>query len=201
MDSDWTVACGADDPIVVVPWNNADGSLFFIDLHTNPHAISEIPEARQYPALANALRRWNQPGSSVFTAKCDVWNYPARLFDAEDLPGFAHAQGSYVDLLPSDPAIYSSFEQGHSLIRRYASMARNIELADDTRSEWVFRPARIFSESSTTTRHGYAITLYAWGYGQTPQTASDAWTRALNALIAIVEGSSLAHLPVLRSEG
>lgn len=200
MDSDWTVACGAGDPIVVLPWNNVDRSLFFIDLRAHPETLDEIPEARQYPALANALHHWNRAGSSVFTAKCDVWNYPARLFDAEDLPGFAYAQGSYVDLLPSDPAIYSSFEQCESKIRQCAAMARNIELVD-ARSEWVLRPARIFSESSTTTRHGYAITLYAWGYGQAPRTASNAWTRVLDALVAIIENDAPAHLPIPRIEG
>ena len=86
MHADWTVACAADDPWVVVPWSREDETICYIDLRAAPQRLEEITEAVQYPCLAKALRRWNQPDTSLFTAKCDVWNYPARLFDAEDLP-------------------------------------------------------------------------------------------------------------------
>src|SRR5487761_1551469 len=110
MQSDWTVACAADDPEVVIPWAGKDPSLRFVDLRQAPDAIREIPEAAEYPRVAAALRRWNQPDTSLFTAKCDVWNYPAKLFDAEDLPEFDFARGSYIDLLSADPATLLSFE-------------------------------------------------------------------------------------------
>ncbi len=99
MEADWSVACGADDPIVVIPWSSADGSIRYIDLRDAPDRVNEIPEAAHHLALAAALRSWNQPDAPVFTAKCDIWTYAADSFDAEDLPGFAYAHASYIDLL------------------------------------------------------------------------------------------------------
>ena len=188
MDSDWTVACGAEDPEVVIPWAGKDPSLHFVDLRRSPEAILEIAEAAEYPCVAAALRRWNQPGTWLFTAKCDVWSYPAKLFDAEDLPEFEYARGSYIDLLCADAAAFASFEACERQLRALTEMARSIDLPA-CRSEWTLRPARIFpgggspSEATNSSRNGYAITFYSWGYGDTPQSAAVAWAAALQALI------------------
>lgn len=186
MDCDWTVACGVGDAVVVLPWHNADGSLRFIDLRERPDAIDQIPEARLYPALANALRRCNLPNGNIFTAKCDVWDYPARLFDAEDLPGFACARGSYLDLLPRDQDAFSNFNQCESILKRWTIASRAIDM-EDARAEWVLRPAQIFAADSSNGRYGYAVTLYCWGYGSTPEEAAAAWSRALDALSLLLE--------------
>lgn len=205
MDADWTIACAADDPVVAIPWSNASGTLAFIDLRARPQAIDEIPEARQYPAIAAALRRWNRPGSSIFTAKCDVWMYPAALFDGEDLPGFDFAQGSYVDLLPAKPSLFADFTACEAQLRAWTLAARAIALAD-ARSEWTLRPAQVSPSEGPLGQtsalpathpgpiHGYAITLYAWGYGPSPKSAADAWCRALDALTELVAAdTSLPH--------
>lgn len=190
MDADWSVACGAEDPALVLPWVTADGSLHYVDLRADPSAINNIAEARRYASIAAALRQWNQPGSPIFTAKCDVWNYAAELFDAEDLPGFPCAQACYIDLLPSDPAIFSDFSACERQLRHWTDLARRID-RDECRSEWTLRPARIVTLAPTAIHaspadeyvDGFASSLYVWGYGRSPQAAETIWEGALAALI------------------
>lgn len=180
MQSDWSVACGADDPTVVIPWTCEDGSIHYIDLRESPAMVDEISEAAQYPCVASALRRWNQPGSPLFTAKCDIWYYAADLFDADDLSEFAFAHGSYIDLLAARPDIFSDFAASELRLRGWSKVARSITLPEG-RCEWTLRPARIFSGERYT--DGFATTLYVWGYGASPQAAATAWSAALLALI------------------
>ncbi len=180
MQSDWSVACGAEDPMVVVPWACEDDSIHYIDLRESPARVDEIPEAANHLCVASALRRWNQPSSSLFTAKCDIWHYPADLFDADDLPDFAHAHGSYIDLLSADPNIFTSFSTSEMRLRGWSEAARSIPLPEG-RCEWTLRPSRIFSGERST--DGFATTLYVWGYGSSPLAAANAWSAALLALI------------------
>jgi hypothetical protein len=188
MHADWTVACGADDPEVIIPWAGKDPSLRYIDLRTAPDLIREIPETREYPCIAAALQRWNQPDSLLFTAKCDVWSYPAKLFDAEDLPGFADARGSYIDLLHVDPATFTNFEACERQLRAWTDISRSIDLPA-CRCEWTLRPARIFygfappASAADLSKNGFSTTLYTWGYGNSPEAAAVAWDDAVKALI------------------
>ena len=189
MDADWSVACGADDPLVVIPWRNISGTVTYIDLRAFPAGIKDIPEAVQYPTLAVALQRWNQSDSPVFTAKCDVWVYPADLFDVEDLPGFAFAQGSYIDIIQRRSSLFDDFSAAEEQLRRWTQTARSFDLPDG-RCEWSLRRAWIASAeevpaTSTDTHYhkGFATTLYVWGYGSSPQAASSAWTQALESFI------------------
>ncbi len=193
MDADWSVECGGDDPFVVIPWQNASGTLTYIDLRlelrSNPNAIEQIPEAKQYPALAAALRRWNHATSPLFTAKCDVWSYAAKLFDADDLPGFAFARGSYVDLIPVATQWLQDFATAEAQLRRWTKSARAIS-APDARCEWILRRAMLAKPATTPAKEtaerylqGYATTLYVWGYGASEPAAATAWSCALECLI------------------
>lgn len=191
MHADWTVACAADDPWVVVPWSSKDETICYIDLRAAPERLEEIPEAAQYPCIAKALRRWNQPDTSLFTAKCDVWNYPAKFFDAEDLPDFDYAHGSYIDLLPIDAEMFSSFAACERQLRMWTEIARSIDLPA-SRCEWTLRPSRIMpshlqpsvvAAKKSLPRDGFATSLYVWGYGSSPQSAASAWVAAVESLI------------------
>jgi hypothetical protein len=182
MESDWTVACAADDPFVVVPWSNADTSLRYIDLRVDPQAIGEIEEARKFPAIAAALRCWNSAGAAMFTVKCDVWNYPAKLFDAFDLNGFAHAHASYVDLVSTDQKVFASFTACERLLRDGTQATQDVE-GENARCEWVLRPAQMFGTDSDPALNGFAVTLYVWGYGANPQEAEAACSIALRGII------------------
>lgn len=184
---------------MVVPWQNASGSLRYLDLHATPGLVREIPEAVQWPVLEKALRHWNAAGSPIFTAKCDVWTYPADLFDAEDLPGHAFAQGSYVDLVAVAPSLYASFAAAEAQLRRWNGASRCLDVRD-ARCEWTLRralltPQDAMSESTqkNCAEDGFATTLYVWGYGPGPQQAAESWTSAMVSLIdavltAFVEG-------------
>jgi hypothetical protein len=200
MEADWSVACGADDPVVVVPWGgevrdpSTGEPIQFIDLRSTLDAILEIPDAVEYPDLAVILRSWNRPDAAVFTAKCDVWNYPEKFFDAEDLPGFAFAHGSYIDLFPTNPAIFCSFTASERRLRCWTEAARSI-LLPASRCEWTLRPAQVLPPVNAIFAQigapppfsgGFATSLYVWGYGQSPHEAALAWSSALLALEEIV---------------
>ena len=54
MLAEWSAECSAEDPVLVVPWNDpggnsAFGNSRFIDLRSNPHGFDAIPEAEQHP--------------------------------------------------------------------------------------------------------------------------------------------------------
>lgn len=183
MESDWSAECGSEDPWVVVPWEGvtaSDPSLRFFDLRAEPDPILEIPDAARYPALAEALKAWNTP--AVFTAKCDVWHYAASAFDAVDLPGFACAHASYVDLLPGASAEFESFARAESLVRRGAERAADLP-APEARCEWIVRRSRISLADAAPRGDGFAVTLYVWGYGESESAAASAWGHALRSLI------------------
>ncbi len=186
MQSDWSVECGAADPFVAIPWASEDSTIYYIDLRETPVRVKEIPDAARYPCLSAALLRWNRPGSPIFTAKCDVWAYAADLFDADDFPEFAYAHACYIDLLSADAAAFSSFTASEAELKRWDDLARSIPQAD-SRCEWTLRSARIFIDQ----RHsdGFATTLYVWGYGPSPESAAQAWSAALLALIEPVLSS------------
>src|SRR5271156_5772393 len=100
MLATWSVECGADDPVLVVPWSDA-GGLHFVDLRENPYDLDQIAEAEQHPALMQALRALNATRSPVFTAKCDAWP-----MDAEQLNDLS----ANLDVLADDaPAGFGSY--------------------------------------------------------------------------------------------
>jgi hypothetical protein len=189
VESDWSVECGANDPWVVVPWSGKDRAIRYIDLRAAPERLMEIPEAARFPSIAEALRQWNKPESALYTAKCDVWSYTADLFDANDLPGFACAHASYIDLLTSQRQIFADFAAAENLLRRWSASAQHIRPAN-CRAEWILRRARILPAETPASAHpnpvpldGFAATLYVWGYGNTSQEAEQNWARSLMALI------------------
>ena len=183
MQADWSVACGADEPVVVVPWSDATESIAYVDLRRTPTAIDRIPEATQYPCMAAALTRWNRPDSPLFSAKCDVWSYAVDDFDAEDLLNFTHAQACYIDLISADHKVFSDFATSERQLRRWTAYAESISMPE-CRCEWTLRPAHILAGlGKEAEKSGYATTLYVWGYGVSPEEAATAWCAALRALI------------------
>lgn len=197
MHTEWNVECAAEDPWVVIPWQSEDNSIHYIDLRAEPERLLEIPEAVQFGSYARALRCWNGPDSPLHTAKCDAWQYSASLFDANDLSGFAYAQGGYIDLLPARPEIFSSFVACEKLLRAFSRAAESLSHGD-CRCEWILRRARIVRTPQTASSgdgvipdpapwlDGFAVTLYVWGYGGTAESAHTVWSTAVDALIAPV---------------
>src|ERR1700722_19377016 len=104
MLAEWSVECGAEDPVLVIPWKDPDGKAAFVDLRANPYDFDAIPEAEQYPPLMQALRALNATRSPVFTAKCDAWPLDDEELEQLRLNLDAPAEearagfGSYIDL-------------------------------------------------------------------------------------------------------
>ena len=190
---DWSAACSADDPVLVVPWHDASSGLHFVDLREDPDALDSIAEAEQFPALLQSLRALNGARSPLFTAKCDVW-----AADAEELAGIAlelqvepesavAGQVSYLDLLCRDRALFTSFHQQQHLLgrmeRRLAALDQPLALA-----EAVVRPALL---DFTAPQEGFCVSLYLKAVGPDAAAADEAWANALAAVTTVLRSREL----------
>src|SRR6202051_3186691 len=121
MEADWTVALGAGDPVITVPWAASGGDIrkcCFVDLRLGAHLIDEIEEARAKPPLRSALLLLNAAASPLWTAKCDAWTSSvdegAEPFDpyemAADAGDTAFVARAYVDLVAPDGSFLSGFQ-------------------------------------------------------------------------------------------
>jgi hypothetical protein len=195
MQAEWSVECSAEDPVLVVPWKDPDGTAAFVDLRANPYDFDAIPEAEHHPPLMQALRSLNATRSPVFTAKCDAWP-----LDAEEL---AHLQmnldvspeeapagfASYIDLVARERTLFTSFHRHEQLLRRLTRLAAPL---DDPNAalDCVLRPALVDLEGP---QQGYAFSLYIKALGADPQAALEAWAAALEAAVALVRAKDLTR--------
>lgn len=188
MFAEWSAECSADDPVLVVPWKDPDGSAHFIDLRADPYEIYAISEAEDHPALQQALRALNASRSPVFTAKCDTWTLAADVLQllrynldlSEDLArtGFA----SYIDLLWRDRAIFASSHRQQQMLDRLVRLATPLP-APLSALEMVLRPALIdFGDP----QEGYAVSLYIKGAGSDTAHATDEWGTALSEVVKLL---------------
>lgn len=195
---EWSAECGAEDPVLVVPWSSEPsgpaGGARFIDLRDDPYAADDILEADAHPPLAQALRALNAPRSPLFTAKCDVWSTSADTelnelrVDLDLGPGEIHAGfNSYIDLLWRDRTIFASFHQHEHLLHR---LARRIAPLDQpfVRIECVIRPALLDLDGP---QEGFATTLYVKALGADEKAAVANWGAALEATVAILRSRDL----------
>jgi hypothetical protein len=70
MEADWEFEVGGDATVPEAPIIDACWS-GFVDLQSAPERARLLPEASQFPALADALVKLNGVGSPVWTSKCD----------------------------------------------------------------------------------------------------------------------------------
>lgn len=197
MVCEWAVECGADDPVLVVPWSDPDEpSRHFIDLRESPDDLDWLEEASQYPSLLHALRALNAARSPVFTAKCDVW----KLAD-DELESLRHelnmipedggfGLASYVDLLWRERSIFVSFHQHEQLMHRLARLAAPLE-HPYAMAECVLRPALL---DITTPQEGFAISLYVKAIGYDEQAAEARWGAALIDISTLLRSRAFATL-------
>jgi hypothetical protein len=190
MEADWSVALGAGDPMITVPWAATSAGApgrRFVDLRQRTHLIDEIEEARTRPALARALLLLNSARSPLWTAKCDAWTSSADE-GAEPIDPYemnakpeetAFGAGSYIDLLAHDPAFLSSFERQEQWMRVITRMLRTLP-ARAARVELTLRPAEVNGIP------GFAVTWFAEGCGATAFNATETWTRALELAVPLV---------------
>jgi hypothetical protein len=199
MLSEWSVACSADDPVLVVPWSDPSdptGNRNFIDLRENPYDLDHLAEVEQHPPLMHALRALNAPRSPVFTAKCDAW--PLDQDELEDLrlnldvlaeeapDGFA----SYIDILWRERSIFGSFHQQEQLLHRLTRRAATID-QPYAMLDCVLRPALV---DLTGPQEGFSLSLYVKALGHDRQTAEENWASALQAVVALLRSRDPAFV-------
>ena len=201
MFADWTVECGADDPVLVVPWSaSAEDGVSptlgeFIDLRENPYDLDRIPEAERHPALLQALRALNANRSPVFTAKCDAWEMDSEEIEALhvdlllDVADLAHGFCSYLDVLWRERALFVSLHQHEQLLHR---LIRHVEPLDLPYAalECTLRPALVDLAGP---QEGFALTLYVKALGPDAADAYRSWGEALSAVVAVVRGKDLSY--------
>ncbi len=195
MLCEWSVECGADDPVLVVPWcDPAHPDRRFIDLRENPYDLDHLPEAELYPPLMHALRALNAPRSVVFTAKCDAWSLDSTTHEEEldrlrleldqipeDTPaGFA----SYIDILWRERSTFTSFHQHEQLLHRLTRQAAPLD-HPHAMLDCVLRPALL---DITVAHEGFALSLYVKALGHDLPTAEEHWAAALNDVVAVLRG-------------
>ena len=190
----WSAECGAEDPVLVVPWSDPTGVSRFVDLREDPYATEEIVEAETQPAMLQALRALNAPRSAVFTAKCGVW-LTTEDVELEELrfelgvdaelarAGFF----SYVDVLWRDRAIFTSFHQHEQLLDRMERRVEPME-APMAKLECVVRPALVDLSGP---QEGFAMTVYVKGVGVDGAAATTSWRLALEGAVGLLRSKEL----------
>ena len=194
MLAEWSAECAAEDPVLVVPWADPDGTVQFIDLRADPYDLHRIAEAEEHQPLMQALRALNAGRSPVFTAKCDTW--PLTDDEVEDLrmqlDGDADAASagfaSYIDLVWRERSIFISFHQQeqllHRLVRHAVTLDRPFAVLD-----CILRPAIIDLDGP---QEGYAVSLYVKALAGHSEGAREEWGAALNAVVALLRSKDLA---------
>lgn len=204
MHAEWTAECGADAPMLVVPWSEsqpdsqpgapsgAPDSARFFNLREEPYSIAEIPEAERYPDLARALRALNANRSPFLTAKCDAWPLSARDSAAEleairkELMLFeedaAFAFTGYIDLLWRERVIFASAHQQQDRLDRVVRRATKLPHAESM-LQCVLRPAMVDLGAPL---EGFATTLYVTSLGADAETASKRWASALEDVVDLL---------------
>ena len=196
MLATWSVECGAEDPVLVVPWHDPDDpeGPQFIDLRENPYDLDHIPEAEQHPPLMQALRALNAPRSPLFTAKCDAWPMDAaELATAQFELGVPAAEAphgftSYIDILWRDRPLFVSFHQQEQRLHR---LVRLLDPVDHYSAlvEAILRPALV---DLTGPQEGFAVTVYVKALGTDQPHAYEHWAAALESLVTILRGKELS---------
>jgi hypothetical protein len=196
MLAEWSAECAPDDPVLVVPWSDANNpNVHFVDLRENPYDLDHLPEAEHFPALMHALRALNGARSPVFTAKCDAWPLELEELDElhlnldidpthEPLPaGFT----SYIDLLLRDRTRFVSVHHHQQFLDRLVRRAAPLD-HPHAMLDCVIRPALLDLAGP---QEGFAITLYIKALGQNPGTAQQHWSAALESIIILLRAKDI----------
>jgi hypothetical protein len=182
MEADWEFEVGGDAPVIEASWPG------FVDLRSNPERAGQLPEAVQFPALAQVLHQLNAAASPVWTSKCDLWpRLEASDFalDEMDAPsGCAWAMGCYVDLLPRSDRQWSQPAMVADACKQVCSLLHDVPLRC-CRVDLVIRRAFFTPELA-----GLGITAYLTSCGQSESEAAVVFQAALTAFAGALCGHS-----------
>ncbi len=196
MFAEWSAECGAEDPVLIVPWQDPAGSATFVDLRLHPYDFDRLPEAEQHPPLMQALRALNAPRSAVFTAKCDAWVLETeemeRLQLDLDLPALDAVEtragfASYIDLLWRERTIFASFHQQGQQLHRLTRLAAPLD-HPFAALDCVVRPAFIDLAGP---QEGFSVSVYVKALGSDHDSAAEHWSAALESVVALLRSRDL----------
>jgi hypothetical protein len=168
MEADWEFEIGGDAPVIEPRWQG------FVDLRADPTRASDLAEALQLPALADALVRLNATGSPVWTCKTDVFMPDQIDPDELDAAGAeaAYAIACYVDLLTRGDRQWDPIK-AEVACRKLCARLRDIPLRR-CRVDMIIRRARIRPDEND-----LGVTAYLTACGE---TESDAKSRLAECL-------------------
>jgi hypothetical protein len=174
VEADYSIELGPDDATLDFPWAAPQPGPTFFDLKENAAAVAQIPEAAQWPELAEFLLAINVHSSQLLSAKCDAW-FTTEITPEDEIFGMGGKFGGYVDLVFVDEGKRSSFadHEGFAklvvdLLKRAPHIPCSVEL--------LVRRC-YFGE-----RDGFYITAYCFGFGANQDAARGQWRIALKLL-------------------
>jgi hypothetical protein len=187
VESDWSVAAGADDPVIETHWSDAASGLAWVDLRADEELqrsrIAALPEAAASPALVRALTVLNAPRGMLMTSKCDRWPLGeaelVELAEALDASPAAYGFGSYIDVLMAHAVPMADFLLHEEWARTAARRCAGLNFPDG-RVEMVVRPARKDGI------WGFGMSVYCYACGVDEAAAGIAWAEALEQTIPVV---------------
>ena len=171
MDADFSIELGRDDPVIDFPWTDPEGRFAYLDLKRHPELLAQVEEAKQFPELAEFLRKLNSAISTLESAKCDAWA-TEDLSAEEEIWGASHKFASYVDLVFSPPDQRESFPCHERFAKRLVTLLRQ---APETPSASDVCVRRGYYVEAGKTREGFYFTIYVNGYGDDQARARQNW--------------------------
>ncbi len=165
---------GGDAPVIETQWAG------FVDLQRHPERAGQLPEAAQFPALAEALARLNAADSPVWTSKCDFWPHlKADEFDPDELDApsgrATHAAGCFIDLLPKSDLRWAMPAMAEKSCKRICGLLNAVPLGC-CRADLVIRRAFVTPEQMD-----LGVTAYLTSCGESPAAAARTLESALAA--------------------
>jgi hypothetical protein len=187
METDWSVAAAADDPVIETGWSDAATGLTWMDLRvdaqTQAARIAALPDAAASPVLARALALMNAPHGLLMTTKCDRWQMSdeerAELADALDGLVAAHGYASYIDVLMAHAVPMADFLLHEEWARAVARTCAALPV-EDARMEMVVRPAHHDNV------WGFGMTMYCYAAGADERLAAAAWSKAVEQTVPVL---------------
>lgn len=195
METDWSVAAGADDPVIETDWADAATGRRWVDLRVaeeiQQQRIAALTESAATPAMADALAQLNAPDGALMTTKCDRWPLDAdersELADALDMPLASFGWGSYIDVLMAHPVPMADFLLHEEWARMAALRSAALE-QPEARLELVVRPAHREGV------WGYGLTVYHYAAGDNAQRADGSWAAAVEQTVPILIAAAEAMM-------
>jgi hypothetical protein len=186
LQADYSVELGGDDETLELPWAAPEGGPSYYDLKCHPEKLDSIEEASRVPELRAFLATVNSPTSILESAKCDVWS-TTELNPEEEIFGAAWKFASYVDLIFSNDDDRASFPAHEEFLRQLTAVLKR---APEIPGSAEFLLRRCFWHCGETTREGFYVTFYLFGYGPDEMKARQQWSIALTlTLNAITQRS------------